>query len=105
MSSNPMVRLWNVEDIGVILLFPSGVRYFNQVGGFSCLQRIEEGVYVPLADAVIDQFSMLMQHYYDSPKWHGACSNGIDIEDADIIDHILDLAYGTHGMTVDHSPC
>ena len=99
----PSVRLWNAEDIGVILLFPSGVYYFNQVGGVSCLQRIEEGVYVPVADVLIDQFSMLMQHFYDGPKWHGACSNGIDTEDADAIDHIMSLSESTQGITVDRT--
>lgn len=103
MPTNPMIRLWNIDDIGVILLFSSGVSYLNQVGGFSCLQRIEEGVYVPIADDLIDQFSMLMQYFCDGPKWLGTCSNGIDIDDADHIDHILSLAYSTRGIIVDRT--
>lgn len=103
MSSTPLIYLYNIEDIGIILLYPSGVRYLNQVGGFSCLQNTEEGVYVPIADVIVDQFSPLMIHFFDGPKWKGSCGNGIDTIDADEVDRILGLAPETRLIKVDRT--
>ncbi len=102
MSSKPLIRLYNSQGVGVIILCPSGVLYSNQAGGLSCLQPEIEGVYVPLACEPIDQEEMLEQ-YFTGPKWLGCCSNGIDDEDANEIDRILGLSLPTRFIKVDRS--
>lgn len=83
----------------MIILFPSGVIYSNQVGGTSCLQPKAEGVYVPLVSELINQEKLLLE-YFTGPKWGGSCSSGIDDKDADAIDHILSLYIPTSFIKV-----
>jgi Family of unknown function (DUF6210) len=103
MATNPIITLWGAQNIGLILLYPSGVRYENQAGGYMCLHPSEEGVYAPLYVHRIDQEAMLEDHFFRSPKWGGCCFDGIDHEDADVIDHILGLARETRHIKVDRS--
>ena len=101
MPANPIIDLMFSKGIGLILLFPCGIRYHNQAGGYACLQPTEEGVFVPLWEELIDQEIMLHKHFFDGPKWQGGCMNGIDTEDADIIDNILNLSLHTRHIKVD----
>jgi hypothetical protein len=43
-----LILLYDLEQAGVIVECPSGVRYRNQVGGNACFQAEEEGVLAPL---------------------------------------------------------
>ena len=103
MSSNPIIDLMFSNGIGVILLVSSGVRYHNQAGGSACRQPTAEGVYVPLWEETIDQEGMLHEHFFEGPKWQGGCMNGIDMEDADIIDQVLDRSLHTRYIKVDRT--
>jgi hypothetical protein len=46
--NTPLIRLWNTGGIGLILLYPSGIWYTNQTGGYSCFHPEVEGMFVPL---------------------------------------------------------
>jgi hypothetical protein len=102
MVSKPLIKLWGASGIGVIIQFPSGVLYSNQVGSYACLQPEVEGVYVPLVSEVLDQEKILRDHFM-GPKWSGCCSNEIDNEDADVIDEILKQSFFTSFIKVDRS--
>lgn len=47
-NHKPLIRLWATEDIGLIILWKTGVLIANQTCGHTCLQPEEEGVYIPL---------------------------------------------------------
>jgi hypothetical protein len=44
------VCLYDLDRLGLILLEPSGVFYYNQVCGHSCLQKFAEGVFSYIRD-------------------------------------------------------
>lgn len=45
----PVILLYGLtEGCGLIIPYPSGVIFCNQVGGIQCFQAKLEGVYVPL---------------------------------------------------------
>jgi hypothetical protein len=100
--SKPLIRLYESGGLGLIVLFPSGVLYSNQVGGYSCRQPEAEGVYLPIVDEVVNQEAPLHK-YFTGPKLFGACANGIDNEDADVIDEILHSQSLTAFISVDRS--
>jgi hypothetical protein len=88
MATKPLVLLYEANGIGLVILYPSGVLYSNQVGGVSCLKPEVEGIYVPLVNEVLNQEKML-NDYFTGIKWMGGCSGNMDFEDADFIDEVL----------------
>ena len=102
MPRKPLIKLYDSNGIGVIIKYPSGVLYSNQVGGTACLQPTVEGVFVPFYSEVIAQEQMLID-YFIGPKWGGACMNGIDDDDADKIDEILQANIVTRFIHVDRT--
>lgn len=100
MNDSPLIHLGYSWGIGLILLWPSGVFYSNQTGGYACLQPRIEGIFVPLHDELVDQEQMLYD-YFTGPKWRGACINGIDEETASHIDHVLNLSFHTSFLRMD----
>jgi hypothetical protein len=96
----PIIRLWQVNGIGLIIAHPSGVIYSNQTGGFACNHRKMEGVFVPLANSDVDQQAEL-EAYFTGPKWRGHCYNGIDEETAGVIERILKSSFLTSTLKVD----
>jgi hypothetical protein len=101
-SEKPVVNLYDLDGIGIIIMFPSGVIYSNQTGGHSCLHPEEEGVFLPLSYELIDQQEMLQKHFA-GPKWRSGCANGIDADTADFVDHVLHLSSTTGFVEVDRS--
>jgi hypothetical protein len=95
----PIIQLYDAAGLGVIVLFPSGVIYTNQTGGYSCLHPTEEGVYLPLVSDSFNHESALLDYFYKG-KWRGACADGIDIEDADFIDQLLGKTDNTKFVSV-----
>ena len=100
-DEKPIIRLWQLTGLGLIISHPSGVIYSNQTGGYACDHRELEGVFVPLADADVDQYAPLDEHFYSGPKWRGHCYNGIDEETAAVVDGILATSYLTRRLSVD----
>jgi hypothetical protein len=85
-KAKPTINLYGARGPGLIIRYPSGVIYSNQTGGHCCHHPIVEGVFVPL-ETDSTRYYRLTTHFFGG-KYHGWC-NGIDEEDADIIDEIL----------------
>jgi hypothetical protein len=96
----PLVVLYNSVGVGLIVSYPSGILFTNQVGGHACLRPSEEGIYIPLHDEVNDQEKTFYK-YFTGPKWRGWCSNGIDEETAEFVDGVLQKSLSTTMITVD----
>ena len=71
----PVIRLWQLNGIGLIIAHPSGALYTNQTGGFACHHPRMEGVFVPLMDPEIHQHTALEAHFL-GPKWAGIAMAG-----------------------------
>jgi hypothetical protein len=101
---SPRIDLSDPSDIGLglIILWSSGVLYEHQTGGYNCYKPEEEGVFVRLYKELEDQELMLIEHF-GGPKWRSWCGDGIDIETADYIDQVLNLAEKTKFLKVDRS--
>ncbi len=84
----PIIQLWEFSGMGLIVAWPSGVRYSNQTGGYACLYPELEGVFAPLAAPVLDQQAWLRK-FFTGRKWRGNCYKGIDEETANFIDSVL----------------
>lgn len=95
----PIVRLFDSGGLGLIVLFPSGVVYTNQTGGYSCMTPTEEGIFVPLVSETLDH-EKILHDYFFLGKWGGWCNNGIDEKDADFIDELLARDFITKMVSV-----
>jgi hypothetical protein len=100
--NKPIIRLFDYTDLGLIILFPSGVLYSNQSGGYACLHPVEEGVFVPISIEIINLSDSLTM-YFTGSKWRGWCAYGIDEQTADFIDQILQTTSGTNFLKVDRT--
>lgn len=83
--------LSDLDQLGLIILGPTGVSYYQQCGGFSCDERLAEGSLVLLNKNVLKDGNWHktlppLAEYFTSEKWHGWCDDGIDSETADFID-------------------
>ena len=101
-KTKPTLYLWNAKDIGVILFYSSGVCYSNQTGGYACHHPKEEGLYLPLHNALLDQEAELLG-FFTGPKWQGWCCQGIDDETALFVDMVLSKSPYTRMLKVDRS--
>lgn len=90
------------SEPGLIILYPSGVKYTSQTGGHNCLSPIEEGVYLPFFDELHDQASALRSYFTDT-KIYATGTVGIDDMDAEFIDSILSIGNYTKFLTVDRT--
>jgi hypothetical protein len=98
-SGKPVVELWDGVGLGLIVAFPSGVIYSNQTGGTSCLHPELEGVFVPLRSTVLPNTWELQSPErallacFEDPKHREAgATKGLDEQDADVIDAVLQKA-------------
>ncbi|WP_035609007.1 DUF6210 family protein [Haloferula sp. BvORR071] len=112
----PKVLLYEHVGLALIVAFPSGVTYSNQAGGTSCLQPELEGILVPLRnDCLVEGEQLLspamsLEDYFTGEKWGGTgATHGIDNEDADFIDTLLQTHRLSHCIQVDrprlHESC
>jgi hypothetical protein len=62
-NKKPFVELLDFDSLGLIISFPSGVIYTNQVGGTGCFQLEIEGVFVPLSIGHKKILFALQQHF------------------------------------------
>ncbi|MCA9911812.1 MAG: hypothetical protein KC496_00620 [Anaerolineae bacterium] len=105
MNAKPLIKLWDAGGIGVIIEYPSGVCYSNQVGGTACLHPAIEGVYVPLVDKDVDQEKQLFDYFVDPKRlWNRPdVARDVNADDADFVDSILHARYHTRIIRVDRS--
>ena len=87
-QQQPMIRVGQLDGLGLIIAHPSSVLYGNQTGGYACHHPAMEGAFVPWMDPDIAQ-QMALEEHCTGPKWYGHCYNGIDDETADVVDGIL----------------
>lgn len=102
MANKPVILLYDLNGIGLIIPWPSGVVYQNQVGGYSCQQMQEEGVFVPLENGV-RQLHEELHAYFTGPKWDGWCDRHIDDETAEFVDSVLARMHDHEFIKVDRS--
>lgn len=81
-NKKTFVELFDFDGIGLIISFPSGVIYTNQVGGFGCFHPELEGIFVPLSIGNKKILFALQQHF--KGNWQH-----IENSDAEIIDKLL----------------
>lgn len=101
-KDKPEITLFETQEVGLIILYPSGVYYSNQAGGYACLQPFEEGFYAPLHNSAF-QLEDELNKYFTGKKWQGWCYQEIDDEDADFIDKLLEKSYTTKFLKVDRT--
>lgn len=107
---SPCVSLYESVGTGVIIEHPTGVTYSNQAGGTSCLHPSIEGAFVPFGNDVREEDSGFLSpendlsDYFEGPKYEGTGANsGLDEDDADFIDGILENALVSQWIRVDRS--
>lgn len=106
----PYVTLFDNVGTGVIIEYPTGVLYSNQVGGTANLHPTFEGAFVPFGNDVLipsREFISLESHlvgYFEGPRYRGTgATDGLDAEDADFIDSILKEAGVDRWIGVDRN--
>ncbi len=85
---HPTIILYDLAGPALIIPWPSGVIYQNQVGGHYVMQYTQEGVFVPLPDDLGSLSSALESHFL-GPKYRGWGGHGIDEETAQFIDELF----------------
>jgi hypothetical protein len=72
------IFLYDLDRLGLILLEPSGVFYYNQVCGHACLQKFAEGVFSYIRDDGNELYKAVSEHLLNK--------DGLTPEDADFLD-------------------
>ena len=102
------IKLWGHVGLVVIVEWLSGTLYSNQTGGTDCLHPEFEGVLVPLRNRMHPDGSLkspeteLNQHFLDVHAGSGA-TYGLDEDDADFIDNLLQDYRLSQSLRVDRS--
>ncbi|MDU0200831.1 MULTISPECIES: DUF6210 family protein [Paenibacillus] len=78
MQKNRKVCLYGLEQLALIIKTKSGVFYYNQVGGYSCLQPSVEGILTILDDDTKQLLKDLSNFCLNKTK--------LTIEDANFLD-------------------
>jgi len=78
----PLIDLHEFDSLGLIISFPSGVIYTNQVGGYANLHPEIEGIFVPLSIGHKKILFALQQHF--NGNWYH-----IEKSDAEIVNRLL----------------
>jgi hypothetical protein len=100
--NKPLIDIGEFNGPGVIIQYPSGVRYRTQAGGHYCHHPESEGIYVP-APRAKEMQEELHRFFYTGPKWRGWCCQGIDEETADFLDELFDDSLGTEALKVNRA--
>lgn len=95
----PLVELCEFSGIGLLVEYPSGIRYTNQIGGYACLHPEVEGIFIPLTNSLVSQQEKL-KRFFTGPKWKGHCDHGIDKETADFVEAVLTESFCTAAIRV-----
>ena len=98
----PLLELCEFSGIGLIIEFPSGVRYTNQTGGYATHHPELEGIFVPLTHPQFSPQEKLEQ-FFTGDKWKGHCYKGIDEETADFMDAIFADSFRTQALKVNRA--
>ncbi len=101
MSSESLIEvdLQALDGVCFIIGHETGVLYSHQCGGLACYQRTIQGFLVPCPQSVA-MSEQLYSHFYTGPKYGGNCYNGLDEDDASLINRLL-AAAGFDALSVD----
>ena len=82
------IDLQELAGVHFIVHHLTRIEYSHQCGGLACYDLRMEGFLVPCPNS-IRAGEELLRHFYTGPKYRGNCYNGIDEEDASLIDGLL----------------
>jgi hypothetical protein len=105
-ESKPRILLYPLRQVGLIILYPTGIIFQNQTGGISCIQRSEEGIFFPVSDApVLDENYTTKMDLLDIEltKLFPSYATNLKPELADKIDLLLRNYLPLKGVTVDRN--
>lgn len=107
--SNVRVRLWEHVGTGIILRWPSGIIYEQQMGGLSCSTGELEGVFVPVGNDLSPDGHLLSveialrEHFAAPPHFKQGAVHGLSEADATAIEVALHKNLLLSNVTVDRS--
>jgi hypothetical protein len=90
------VCLYDLTTLGLIISESSGVFYYNQCGGLSCMHNYEEGIFTFIYGAPHTLYKRIADYTVDM-------MDGLKPEDADFIDSVLAKYTETNFLSVDRS--
>jgi hypothetical protein len=97
------VSLREINSIGVIIFYPSGVFYTNKTGGYACDGPGAEGIFVPLLseeNGLGQSAQNMIDNHFD--KYGGWTKGGIDEETANFLDQkFFPHFHTTIGLKID----
>ncbi|UKS27507.1 DUF6210 family protein [Paenibacillus sp. HWE-109] len=93
MQKERKVCLYGLEQLALIIKSKSGVFYYNQVGGYSCLQPSVEGILAILDDDTKLLLKNLSDYCFNKTK--------LTIEDANFLDDLLRTNRAGEFMSID----
>jgi hypothetical protein len=89
------ICLYDLDRLGLVLLEPSGVFYYNQVCGHACLQKFEEGVFSYIRDEGNELYKAIPEHLLNK--------NRLTPEDADFLDGQFMRSFDAKYLRVDRN--
>lgn len=97
------INLYDLDQAGIIVLLPSGVKFLNQVGGGACFQYEAEGIFFPISHDHSVGFGEINERL--EFRFDKIFSTGEKVENniADEIDAILHELPSTSGISVDRT--
>ena len=84
------IRLYSLNQLALILSEPSGIYYYNQVGGHACYQEEAEGILVFVEDDCKNLYKRITEYSIED---HGRWLTELKEEDADHFDSLFRWAY------------
>lgn len=102
MSSDSLIEVELQELAGVyfIVAHDTGISYSHQCGGLACIQNTLQGFLVPCFSQSLTISDQLQYHFFEGPKYKGRCYDGLDEDDALVLDRLLTSA-GLDVLSVD----
>jgi hypothetical protein len=98
MADKPVVTLYESACFGLIVEYPSGVEFMNQVAGYACYHPVLEGFFLPLCSGEFGIEQRVIGVFGEYGYW-----KGITEQMADEVDAVLDSYYLTKELCVDRS--
>jgi hypothetical protein len=95
-ASRKEICLYDLITLGLIISEPSGVFYYNQCGGISCMQNYAEGIFTFIYGAPQTLYKRIADYTENM-------MDGLKPEDADFIDSVLEKYTETNFLSVDRS--
>lgn len=105
-ANKPLIHL-SLNQVGIIIVFNSGVVYHNQTCNVACMQRFQEGILVLPTDPLLvlnapfEVYQCPIEAALRKMPWYAI--TGINAQRADEIDALLKSDGFTSGIAVDRT--